>query len=109
MRAPDAAWVQRSRLAELSAEQREGFLPLCPDFVAELRSPSDVLRDLQAKMQEYVDNGARLGWLIDPTENRVVVYRPDREPQVLEEPLDVAASPELPGFVLDLRPILSIA
>lgn len=106
MRAPDAAWVLRGRLAELSRDQREGFLPLCPDFVVELRSPSDSLADLQAKMEEYLGNGARLGWLIDPTEKRVVVYRPDREPEVLERPLELSAAPELPGFVLDLRPIL---
>ncbi len=106
MRAPDAAWVVRSRLAELSPEQREGFLPLCPDFVVELRSPSDGLGDLQAKMEEYLANGARLGWLVDPTENRVVIYRPDRDPEVLEGPLELAGSPELPRFVLDLRRIL---
>ncbi len=72
----------------------------------ELRSPSDSLDDLQAKTKEYLGNGARLGWLIDPTEDRVFIYRPDREPEVLEEPLELAASPELPGFVLDLRRIL---
>lgn len=105
MRSPDAAWVARPRLAGLSAEQKRRFLPLCPDFVVELRSPADPLTDLLAKMEEYRDNGARLGWLIDPEELRVHVYRPGRAVETLVEPVEVSASPELPGFVLDLAPI----
>lgn len=105
MRAPDAAWVLRSRLAPLSQETKERFLPLCPDFVVELRSPSDRLPDLQAKMEEYRDNGARLGWLIDPQERRVHVYRPGRPAEVLEDPAEVSGDPELPGLVLDLGPV----
>lgn len=105
MRAPDASWVLRSRLMEVPPEAREKFLPLCPDFVAEVKSPSDKLADLQAKMEEYRENGARLGWLIDPQTRRVHVYRPEREPEVLEGPAQVSGDPELPGFVLELEPI----
>ena len=105
MRSPDAAWVERSRLAELSIEQKRRFLPLCPDFVVELRSVTDPLADLQAKMEEYRDNGARLGWLIDPEEHGVHVYRPGRAVETLDDPSEIAANPELPGFVLDLAPI----
>lgn len=105
MRSPDAAWVLRSRLEPLSDEAREKFLPLCPDFVVELRSPSDRLPDVQAKMEEYRDNGARLGWLIDPQERRIHAYRPGQAVDVLENPSQIAGDPELPGFVLDLTPI----
>ncbi len=105
MRAPDASWVLRSRLADISPERRERFLPLCPDFVVEIKSPPDRLAALKAKMEEYRDNGARLGWLIDPQARRVHVYRPGREAEVLENPATVAGDPELPGFVLDLEPI----
>jgi Uma2 family endonuclease len=72
MRASDAAWVRRSRLAALTPEQKQKFLPLCPDFVVEIRSPSDRLSTAQAKMQEYTDNGARLGWLIDPASRMIL-------------------------------------
>jgi Uma2 family endonuclease len=104
-RAPDAAWILKSRLAALSGIDRERFLPLCPDFVIELRSSSDRLADLQLKMKEYMASGARLGWLIDPFARRVIVYRPGAEPQRLDNPLTVSADPELPGFALDLRKI----
>ncbi len=105
MRSPDAAWVLRSRLDAVPESQRKRFLPLCPDFVVELRSPSDRLADVQAKMEEYRENGARLGWLIDPLEQRVHVYRPGRSVEVLDHPADASGDPELPGFVLDLRPV----
>lgn len=105
MRSPDAAWVPRSRLASLSDEAREKFLPRCPDFVVELRCPSDRITDVQAKMEEYRDNGARLGWLIDPQERRIHVYRPARPVDELENPSRISGDPELPGFVLDLAPI----
>lgn len=104
-RSPDAAWVQRERLAVLSSEQKERFLPLCPDFAVELRSPSDRLSDLQEKMQEYVDNGCRLGWLIDPEERRVHVYRPDQPVNVVKHPSTLSGDPVLSGFTLDLTPI----
>jgi Uma2 family endonuclease len=104
-RSPDAAWVRRSRLAGLTREQKQKFLPLCPDFVIELRSPTDNLQAVLDKMQEYLDNGAQLGWLLDPLTRRVHVYRPQRSPEILEAPSTVSADPLLPGFVLDLRKI----
>jgi Uma2 family endonuclease len=104
-RSPDAAWVRRSRLAVLTREQKQKFLPLCPDFVLELRSPTDNLQAIQDKMQEYLGNGAQLGWLIDPLARRVHIYRPQRQPQVLEAPSTVSADPLLPGFVLDLQKV----
>jgi Uma2 family endonuclease len=104
-RSPDAAWVRRSHLAGLTREQKQKFLPLCPDFVIELRSPADNLQALQDKMQEYMDNGAQLGWLIDPLTRRVHVYFPQRPPQILESPSTVPAEPLLPSFALDLQKI----
>ncbi len=85
--------------------QRKQFLPLCPDFVLELRSPSDRLQDVQDQMQEYLANGARLGWLLDPASRHVYVYRPDAPVERLDNPATVAGDPVLPGFVLDLREI----
>ena len=105
MLSPDAAWVSRSRLATLTREQRVKFLPLCPDFVIELRSPSDSLNAVRAKMEEWTENGAQLGWLIDPLEKRVYVYRPQTEVEVLEGPLTLSGEPLLPGFTLDLKEI----
>ena len=98
---PDAAWVKRSRLAALSAEQKEKFLPLCPDFVLE-RPPSDDLATRQEKMQEYLDNGAQLGWLIDPLRRCVSVYRPSVQVEQLNNPFSLSGDPELRGFVLEL-------
>jgi Uma2 family endonuclease len=105
MRAPDAAWVLRSRLARLTADQKQKFLPLCPDFVVEIRSPSDRLSTVQAKMQEYLDNGARLGWLIDPASRTLYVYRPNQPVECLEHPTTISGEALLPGFVLDLQRI----
>jgi Uma2 family endonuclease len=105
MRAPDAAWVRRERLSTVSAEQRRKFLPLVPDFVVELRSPSDVLSALHRKMEEYRDQGAVLGWLIDPLERQVTVYRPGRPVATLEDPVEIHGDPELPRFVLSLPEI----
>ena len=105
VRAPDAGWVLRSRLATLTTEQKQKFLPLCPDFVVEIRSPSDRLSTVQAKMQEYRANGARLGWLIDPQRRTVYVYRPNQPVERLEHPATISGDPVLPGFVLDLQKI----
>ena len=105
VRSPDAAWVRRSRLEGLTAEQRKKFIPLCPDFVLELRSPTDSLGILQSKMQEYLDNGAQLGWLIDPETRRVYVYRPASPVEYLDKPDLLTGDPVLAGFVLDLREI----
>ena len=105
MRAPDVAWVRRVRLATLTTDQKQKFLPLCPDFVVEIRSPSDRLGEEQAEMQEYLDNGAQLGWLIDPQSRSVYRYRPNRPVERLENPATVAADPVLPGCVIDLQHI----
>lgn len=102
-RSPDLAWVRRERWEKLTEAEREEFPPLCPDFVAELRSRSEALNRLQAKMQEYIDNGARLGWLIDPFEKAVYIYRPQSEVEYLKNPAAIAGDPVLPGFVLDVR------
>lgn len=104
-RSPDASWVLKSRIEALRPEQREGYLEIFPDFVAELRSSSDRLPMVRAKMQEYLACGARLGWLIDPLERRVCVYRPGIKVETLDEPLTLTAGPLMPGFVLDLVPI----
>ena len=104
-RSPDAAWVLRSRLAEVPAEKKKKFLPLCPDFVIELKSPTDALADLQAKMDEYIANDARLGWLINPETRRVYVYRPGQVVEVLENRESISGEPLLTGFTLDLREI----
>lgn len=104
-RSPDAAWVKRERLVDLTAEQKQKFLPLCPDFAVELRSPTDSLTLLQDKMREYVENDARLGWLIDPSERRVYVYRPGVEVEQLDGASSLSGEPELPRFKLDLRRI----
>ncbi len=103
VRSPDAAWVRKSRLQGLTEEQEERFLPLCPDFVVELRSPDDRLTVLKAKMREYIANGATLGWLIDAPNRRVYVYRPGAEVERLDDPARLSGDPELPGFVLDLK------
>lgn len=104
-RSPDAAWIPRSRLATVTTEQKERFPPLCPDFVIELLSPTDTLAATQAKMTEYIENGAQLGWLIDPAMRQIHVYRPRQAVVVLENVMEIAADPELPGFVLDMREI----
>jgi Uma2 family endonuclease len=106
-RSPDAAWVSRDRWDALTPEQKRKFPPLCPDFVIELRSESDSLQTLQAKMQEYIENGARLGWLIDPKNQQVEIYRPGQPTEVLQNPATLSGEDVLTGFVLDLKPIFS--
>ena len=102
IRSPDASWVSNERLASVAPEQRSKFLPLCPDFVIELRSPTDGLGMLQEKMAEYLANGAKLGWLIDPVNRQVFVYRPGTEVETLDAPDRVSGHPVLEGFQLDL-------
>lgn len=102
-RSPDASWVRRELWDTLTEKQQEGTGPLCPDFVVELRSPSDRLPILQEKMQEYIDNGARLGWLIDPIEKKVYVYRPSQPMEMLDNPTTLSGDPTLPGFVLPVQ------
>lgn len=104
-RSPDASWVSLSRWNALSSNERQSFPPLCPDFVIELRSPSDSLKDLRDKMQEYIDNGASLGWLLDPISKVVEIYRPGQPVEVLTNPTQLSGENVLPGFVLDLQGI----
>ena len=101
-RSPDASWVIRERWEAMSPEQRKRFPPLCPDFVVELLSPSDSLSATQEKMREYLDNGARLGWLINRRSRQVEIYRPGQEVEVLENPATLSGETILPGFVLNL-------
>lgn len=105
MRSPDVAWVRNERVDALTDEEWQKFLPLCPDFVLELRSPSDSLRALQQKMEEYCQNGAQLGWLLDPVSKSIHIYRPDSAPEILDNPATVTGEPLLRGFVLDLQKI----
>ncbi len=104
-RSPDASWVRRGRWESLSEAQQEEFIPLCPDFVVELRSRKDRLKTLQAKMEEYVQNGATLGWLIDPGAKRVYVYRPGQPVECLETPPTLNGDPVLSGFVFTVSEI----
>ena len=104
-RSPDAAWVRRSRLGQLTATQKRKFLPFSPDFVVELRSPSDRLASLQEKMEEYVANGTELGWLLDTETRRAHSYRQGLPVEVIDAPQQLSGAPLLTGFVLDLAPI----
>jgi len=104
-RSPDGAWVSRVRWDKLTQGERESFVPLCPDFVIELRSRTDRLKFLQEKMEEYIANGASLGFLIDPKSKQVYVYRPNKLFERFDNPQTVSGDPELPGFVLDLTEI----
>ncbi|MEG4286231.1 Uma2 family endonuclease [Microcoleus sp. A006_D1] len=109
-RSPDAAWVSLERWSALTAEQQEKFPPICPDFVIELReaklssreSRADPLRPLREKMQEYLNSGLRLGWLINPQDQQVEIYRPNREVEILQFPVSLSGEDVLPGFVLNL-------
>jgi Uma2 family endonuclease len=105
-RSPDASWVKAERWNALTPEQQEKFAPLCPDFVVELRSPSDSLKDLQEKMQEYIANGAQLGWLIDRKNKRVEIYRQGKDVEILDNPVSLSGEDVLPGFVLYLQQII---
>jgi Uma2 family endonuclease len=104
-RSPDAAWVERSRWETLTPEEQEEFPPLAPDFVIELRSRTDVLADLQAKMVEYRENGVRLGLLINRQDRQVEIYRPGQATEVLQSPTRVNCEDVLPGFSLNLARI----
>ncbi|MEG4571978.1 Uma2 family endonuclease [Microcoleus sp. N3A4] len=104
-RSPDVSWVEKSRWEALTPEQREKFIPLCPDFVIELLSQSDTLKKTQDKMQEYMENGCRLGWLINRKKREVEIYRPGQDVEVLQSPLTLSGENVLPGFVLNLQKI----
>lgn len=104
-RSPDAAWVRLDRWEALTPQQRRKFPPLAPDFVIELRSATDELEPLQQKMQEYMDNGVRLGWLINPQDQQVEVYRQGQAKQTLDSPSSISGKDVVPGFILDLSRI----
>ncbi|MCS6959063.1 MAG: Uma2 family endonuclease [Pseudanabaenaceae cyanobacterium SKYGB_i_bin29] len=102
VRSPDAAWVPLQKWDSLTTEERQKFLPLCPDFVIDLLSPSDSWQSGLAKMQEYMDNGCRLGWLIDPQTKKVAIYRPHRLPEILTAPATLSGEDVLENFTLSL-------
>ena len=104
-RSPDGAWVRREAWEALTAEQQDRYAPICPDFAIELRSPTDILADLQEKMKEYIENGTQLGWLFDPKSKRVYIYRPNQPPELVENPSSMSGNTVLPGFVFDPREI----
>ena len=104
-RSPDASWVKMERWNALTQAEKERFAPLCPDFVVELMSPSDSLEKTRAKMREYMDNGAKLGWLINRQRQQVEIYRANREVEILKYPQTLSGEDILPGFVLDLMQI----
>ncbi|MGD2181410.1 Uma2 family endonuclease [Lusitaniella coriacea] len=105
IRSPDASWVSQERWDALTSEQKRTFANICPDFVVELRSQSDTLKSLQDKMREYIENGAKLGWLLDPFNKRVEISRPNQSVEILENPAQLSGEDVLPGFVLNLNRI----
>ncbi|MBD2449592.1 Uma2 family endonuclease [Nostoc sp. FACHB-152] len=106
-RSPDASWMRREKWNSLRDEQKRKFPPLCPEFVLELRSETDALKPLQEKMQEYINNGASLGWLIDPKTKQVEIYRSGQEVEILNNPEQLSGENVLPGFILNLTLIFS--
>lgn len=106
-RSPDLCWIRKERWEALSEKEQEKFSPICPDFVVELRSQSDSLKRLQKKMVEYIANGAQLGWLIDPLQKMIYVYRPQAAVEILNDPETISGAPLLPGFTLDGRALWS--
>ena len=104
-RSPDTSWILAARWNALTDEQKASFAPIVPDFVIELRSASDTLKSLQEKMQEYIENGVRLGLLIDRKARKVYLYRSGQLSEVLDNPDGVSCEPELAGFVLKMAKI----
>ncbi len=104
-RSPDASWVEKSRWSALTPQQKEKFIPLCPDFAVEILSPTDSLKKTQEKMQEYMENGCRLGWLINRKKREVEIYHPGQDVEVLQSPLTLSGENVLPGFILNLQKI----
>jgi Uma2 family endonuclease len=107
IRSPDVAWIAQERWAQLSPEQRRTFAPICPDFVVELVSPTDDVNALEAKMQEYIENGCRLGWLVNPQKRQVTVYRPQMAPETISFDVPLTGEDVLPGLTLDVRHIFT--
>ena len=104
-RSPDASWIPLNKWNSLTYNQQQKFVPLCPDFVIELLSPSDKLEKTQNKMQEYIDNGTLLGWLINRKDKQVEIYRPGKQVEILDSPQSLSGEPILARFMLDLEPI----
>jgi Uma2 family endonuclease len=104
-RSPDVSWIQQNRWDALTPEQKEKFPPICPDFVIELMSPSDTLKVVQATMQEYIANGAKLGWLLNRKDRQVEIYRADRDVETLQSPPSLSGETVLPELILDLGSI----
>ncbi|MER3490874.1 MAG: hypothetical protein C4323_00250 [Mastigocladus sp. ERB_26_2] len=104
-RSPDVAWIKKDRWDALTSEQKEKFPPIAPDFVLELLSPTDSVQETQKKMQEYINAGVKLGWLIDRKTGRVEIYRPGKETEILQLPASLSGEDILPGFVLDLKAV----
>ncbi len=105
MRSPDLSWMTLEKWNAIPVVKRKKFAPVCPDFVVELKSESDSLKKLEAKMEEYIENGASLGWLIDAAKRRVYVYRPDDAVEVLENPTEIEGGDLLKGFTLNIQEI----
>jgi len=105
MKSSDAAWIKLEKWHTLTPEQQQKFAPICPDFIIELRSPSDNLQPLKDKLQEYIDNGVSLGWLIDRKNRKVYIYRPNSEVECLDNPASLSGESILPEFVLQLSTI----
>jgi Uma2 family endonuclease len=104
-RIPDTSWLNNEKWNSLSDVEKEKIIPFAPDFALELRLPTDSLKSLQNKMQEYVENGTKLGWLIDPQAKRVFVYRENQETEILENPEEISGESVLPDFLLNLQDI----
>jgi len=102
-RSPDLSWVKKDRWNLLTQKEQDKFPPICPDFVAEIRSVTDDLNTLKNKMVEYIENGARLGWLIDPVDGQVLIYRPNCDVETIRTHAVIKGDPVLPGFELDTR------
>jgi len=103
IRSPDAAWIEKTRWQAIAESKRRKFAPICPDFVIELKSPSDDLSLLQRKLEEYINNGVRLGWLIDPENHQVFCYRPQQSVEIFDNPRNLSGEDVLVGFILDLQ------
>jgi Uma2 family endonuclease len=103
VRSPDAAWINKTRWEQIDLELRKKFAPICPDFIVELRSETDNLQVLQQKMTEYIENGTKLSWLIDPQQQKVYIYRPNSPVEELVKPSILSGEDVLSGFVLELK------
>ncbi len=106
IRSPDASWIARDRWNALTPEEKKRFAPICPDFIVELCSPSDDKNEVRERVREYISQGARLGWMLDPRDQTVEIHRPGRPVETLKRPASLSGEDVLPGFVLDLKGIL---